>query len=108
MPAGFSIYGTPHTTTINAVGSHIVCKVDGVTVLDFNDSTFQSGSAGLRSWGAGTLPNFFTAKALSGSGAGSGEASKGDFAYANATNAVSYGLVGWLAGNGAFVVQPLQ
>jgi prepilin-type N-terminal cleavage/methylation domain-containing protein len=108
MPAGFSIYGTPHTTTINAVGNHIVIKVDGATVLDFTDSTFTSGSAGLRSWGAGTLPNFFAAKALSGSGAGSGEASKGDFAYAMGSTSTSYGLVGWLAGNGAFVVQPLQ
>jgi len=107
MPAGFNIYGTAHDLTVSAVGTHIVCKVDGVTVLDFNDSTFKSGSAGLRGW-YGTDVNFLSAKALSGSGAGSGEATKGDFAYANATNAVSYGLVGWLAASRAFVVQPLQ
>ena len=109
MSSGYSIYGTPHDVTISAVGSHIVIKVDGATVLDFNDSTFASGSAGLRSWDGNTTVGFLDAQALSGSGAaGGGTSSKGDFAYANATNAVSYGLVGWLAGNGAFVVQPLQ
>ncbi|MCX6363474.1 MAG: DUF1080 domain-containing protein [Actinobacteria bacterium] len=65
MPAGFSIYGTAHAITISAVGSHIVCKVDGVTVLDFNDSTFASGSAGLRGW-YGTDVGFLSAKALDG------------------------------------------
>jgi prepilin-type N-terminal cleavage/methylation domain-containing protein len=108
MSAGYAKYGTPHDITINAVGSHIICQVDGVTVLDFNDSTFKSGSAGLRSWDGNATVGFISAKALDGAGAGSGEASKGDFAYANATNAVSYGLVGWLAASRAFVVQPLQ
>ena len=107
MPAGYSIYGTPHDITISAVGSHIVVKVDGVTVLDFIDSTFASGGAGLRTWG-GSVVKFLSATAGSGSGASSGAVTKGDFAYANAVNAVSYGLVGWMAGNGAFVVQPLQ
>ena len=68
IPAGFSTYGTAHTTTISAVGSHIVIKVDGVTMLDFYDSTFASGSAGLRSWG-GSQVNFLGAQVLSG-GAG--------------------------------------
>jgi type II secretion system protein G len=107
MPPGFSIYGAPHAISIKAVGSHIVIQVDGVTVLDFIDSTFASGSAGLRTWGP-NLVTFLSAKALGGSGAGGGDSSKGDFAYANATNAVSYGLVGWMAGSSAFVVQPLH
>ena len=108
MPSGYSKYGTSHATTINAVGSHIVVQVDGVTVLDFNDSTFASGSAGLRSWDGNATVGFLSAKALDGNGAGSGDITKGDFAYAYAADAASYGLVGWMAGNGAFVVQPLQ
>jgi len=107
MPAGFSIYGTAHDVTISAVGNHIVCKIDGVTVLDFSDSTFASGSAGLRSWGNSTV-GFGGVAAANGAGAGGGGASEGDFGYANAVGADTYGLVGWLAGNGAFVVQPLQ
>jgi prepilin-type N-terminal cleavage/methylation domain-containing protein len=107
MPPGFSIYGTPHAISISAVGSHIVVQADGVTVLDFIDSTFASGSAGLRSWGSSSV-GFLSAKALSGNGAGGGGSSKGDFAYACAASAVSYGLVGWTAGNSAFIVQPLQ
>ena len=107
MPTGYSKYGTPHDITISAVGSHIVIKVDGVTVLDFTDTTFPSGGAGLRSWDGSATVGFINAKALDGSGAGSGEASKGDFAYAYAANAVSYGLVGWMARDGVWVVQPL-
>jgi len=109
MPAGFNIYGAPHATTISAVGSHIVCKVDGVTVLDFNDSTYASGSAGLRTWGNSTV-GFLSASSLAGSGAGgpSGPMT-GDFAYASdPQQSTAYGLVGWMSGGGAWVVQPLQ
>jgi prepilin-type N-terminal cleavage/methylation domain-containing protein len=108
MPAGFATYGTPHNITINAVGNHIVVQVDGVTVLDFTDSTFASGSAGLRSWDGNATVGFIGAKAADGNGVGGGDSSKGDFAYASATIAVSYGLVGWIAANRAFVVQPLH
>ena len=108
MPAGFSIYGTPHATTISAVGSHIVVKVDGVVVLDFNDSTFTSGSAGLRSW-YGTTVGFIGAKALGSGGIpGAGDPTSGDFAYAYGTKNTAYGLVGWMAQDRAFVVQPLE
>ena len=41
-------------------------------------------------------------------GVGSGDSNKGDFAYAYAAGATSSGLVGWMAGNGALVVQPLR
>jgi hypothetical protein len=52
---------------------------------------------------------FIGAKAAgSGGTAGSGDPSKGDFAYAGSNSSISYGLVGWLAGNSAFVIQPLQ
>jgi hypothetical protein len=50
MPTGYPIYGTAHKTTITAVGSHIVVKVDGVPVLDFVDSTYASGQSGMRAW----------------------------------------------------------
>ena len=91
-------YGTAHAITINAVGSHIVCKVDGVTVLDFTDSTFPSGSAGLRGWDGthGGLPQ------REGAGrrrAGSGDSSKGDFAYAYAARTPPTAWsAGWPAG----------
>jgi len=109
MPAGFNIYGATHAISISAVGSHMVIKVDGASTLDFNDSTFASGGAGLRSWGSSAV-SFMSAKALSGSGAagGSGGSSEGDFAYAYTGDNTAYGLVGWLAGSSAFVVQPLQ
>ena len=110
MPAGFSIYGATHDVSVSAVGTHIVCQVDGKAVLDFNDSTFSSGGTGLRSWG-GAAVSFASVQALaggSGSGAGSGEPSKGDFAYALSSDGSAYGLVGWLAGDSAFVIQPLQ
>ena len=106
MPAGFAVYGTPHDVSVSAVGDHIVCKVDGVVVLDFRDSTFKSGSAGLRGW-YGTNVGFISAKALGG-GAGSGDPNMGDYAYAHDAGSTSYGLVGWLAGDRAFVIQPLD
>jgi type II secretion system protein G len=109
FPAGFSVYDASHAITISAVGSHIVCKVDGASMLDFNDTTFASGGAGLRSWGSSAV-SFMSAKALTGSGVGggSGGSAKGDFAYAYASDKTAYGLVGWLAGDQAFVIQPLQ
>jgi len=109
IPAGFGTYGVAHALTIDAVGDHFTCKVDGVTVLDFTDSTYKTGSAGLRSWDGNSTVGFLSAQALSGgTGPGAGTNSKGDFAYANASNAISYGLVGWMAGDSAFVVQPLR
>jgi prepilin-type N-terminal cleavage/methylation domain-containing protein len=106
MPAGYPIYGTPHDVSVSAVGDHIVCKVDGEVVLDFRDGTFTSGSAGLRGW-SGTNVGFISARALGGT-AGAGDSSRGNFAYAHDDESVSYGLVGWLAGDGAFVIQPLE
>ena len=108
MPPGFGVYGTPHDVSVSAVGDHIVIKVDGVSYLDFHDSAFSSGSAGLRAWGGATV-GFISAKAGgSGGTAGGGDSSRGDFAYAYGTANVTYGLVGWLAGSSAFVIQPLQ
>ena len=65
MPAGFPIYGVAHDVSVSAVGTHIVCKVDGKTVLDFNDSTFSSGGTGLRSWGGASV-SFASVQALAG------------------------------------------
>jgi type II secretion system protein G len=110
MPAGFDIYGKQHDIVVKVVGNQHVVMVDGKQVLSFADSTYKSGSAGLRSWDGGSSVSFASAKALgSGAGsAGSGTPSKGDFAYAYDGQSVSYGLVGWLAGASAFVIQPLQ
>jgi len=110
MPAGFSIYGAQHDIAIKVVGDRHVVTVDGKQVLSFSDATYKSGGAGLRSWDGGSAVSFASAKALgTGAGsAGSGEPSQGDFAYAYDGETPSYGLVGWLAGSGAFVIQPLQ
>jgi type II secretion system protein G len=109
MPAGFPIYGVAHDVSVITVGTHIVCKVDGKSVLDFNDSTFSSGGTGLRSWGGASV-SFAGVQALSGAAgsAGSGDPAKGDFAFALGSDGSAYGLVGWLSGDAAFVVQPLQ
>jgi prepilin-type N-terminal cleavage/methylation domain-containing protein len=50
MPAGFAVRGTSHDIQVNAVGSRIVVTVDGKVALDFTDSTFSAGQAGVRSW----------------------------------------------------------
>lgn len=110
MPPGFSIYGAQHDIVIKVVGDKHVVTVDGKQVLSFTDSTYKSGGAGLRSWDGGSTVSFASAKAL-GTGAGSagaGEPSRGDFAYAYDGQSPSYGLVGWLAGSSAFVIQPLD
>jgi prepilin-type N-terminal cleavage/methylation domain-containing protein len=49
MPAGFQVNGQ-HNISVSVQGSHQVIKVDGTTVMDFNDSTYSSGTVGLRSW----------------------------------------------------------
>jgi hypothetical protein len=110
MPAGFPIYGTQHDIVIKVVGDKHVITVDGQQVLSFTNATFKSGGAGLRSWDGGSAVSFAGAKALGAGagGAGSGEPNQGDFAYAYDGQSVSYGLVGWLAGSGAFVIQPLR
>lgn len=110
IPAGFQVYGAAHDVSVTAVGSHIVCRVDGVVVLDFNDSTFSSGGAGLRSWDGKSTVGFISAAAIDGgdSGGGSGQPTKGDFAYAPGEQNASYGLVGWMASDRAFVAQPLR
>ena len=110
MPAGFNIYGSQHAIAIKVVGDKHVVTVDGKQVLSFSDATFKSGGAGLRSWDGGSAVSFASAKALgTGPGsAGSGEPSHGDFAYAYDGQTPSYGLVGWLADSGAFVIQPLD
>jgi hypothetical protein len=93
MPADFPIYGVAHDVSVSAVGTHIVCKVD----------------SGLRSRGGASV-SFASLRALSGAtgGAGSGEPAKGDFAYALGSDGSAYGLVGWLSGDAAFVIQPMQ
>ncbi len=50
MPPGFDIYGTEHKIEISVVGTHQIIKVDGQVVMEFDDKTFSSGSAGLRTW----------------------------------------------------------
>ena len=51
IPDSFTVYNQSHGITITSEGDHHVIKVDGQEIFDFNDSTFSSGSAGLRSWG---------------------------------------------------------
>ncbi|MCG6535999.1 MAG: DUF1080 domain-containing protein, partial [Syntrophales bacterium LBB04] len=57
MPAGFPIYNQSHDVSIAVVGDRTVIKVDNQTILDFQDSSFASGSGGFRTWGQ-TAANF--------------------------------------------------
>lgn len=50
MPKGFDIYGTDHQIDVTVSGNHHIIKVDGVVVMEFDDTTYSSGSAGLRTW----------------------------------------------------------
>ncbi len=49
MPPNFDIRA-PHDITIRVVGNQHTMMVDGQVVLQFTDSQFASGMAGLRSW----------------------------------------------------------
>jgi prepilin-type N-terminal cleavage/methylation domain-containing protein len=49
MPAGFNL-NAQHQISVKVVGTQQYMMVDGVVVLQFQDSTFTSGTAGLRSW----------------------------------------------------------
>jgi hypothetical protein len=64
--------------------------------------------APLRSWSNSKVA-FTSAQVQAGAGGtGSGSPSKGDFDDEPSSTAVTFGLVGWLAGSSAFVVEPLQ
>ncbi|MFB0921755.1 MAG: DUF1080 domain-containing protein [Oscillospiraceae bacterium] len=49
MGSSFNITAA-HSVEITVTGTHQVIKIDGITVLDFIDSTFTEGSVGLRTW----------------------------------------------------------
>lgn len=51
IPEGFPVYNTAHDVSIELDGDHHRIRVDGQTILDFRDDAFETGSAGLRSWG---------------------------------------------------------
>ena len=44
------IYNKNHTVNVAVKGEHHTIKVDGVTVLEFDDDTFSQGKSGLRTW----------------------------------------------------------
>lgn len=50
IPKGFPIYNQSHEISITVQGDQHTIQIDGQTVLNFKDSTFTSGMAGLRSW----------------------------------------------------------
>ncbi len=52
MPSGFPIYNQSHDISVAIVGDRHVIKVDNQPVLEFQDTTFASGSGGFRTWGA--------------------------------------------------------
>ena len=54
MPAGFLV-NAQHNISVSVQGDHHVIKVDGITVFDFHDSRFSSGTVGLRSWSASNV-----------------------------------------------------
>jgi hypothetical protein len=48
-PAGFD-FNAPHKVSVSVIGSNFTAYVDGVAVLNATDSTYTSGSSGLRVW----------------------------------------------------------
>lgn len=50
-PEGFQWTGVEREITVEAVGSSLKAYVDGVLVLEANDSTYSQGAIGLRTWG---------------------------------------------------------
>ncbi len=50
-PEGFQWTGIEREITVEAVGSSLKAYVDGVLVLEANDSTYSQGAIGLRTWG---------------------------------------------------------
>lgn len=51
IPKGYPVYGTAHDIAIAVEGDRHVIRIDGETVMDFQDASFSSGAAGLRTWG---------------------------------------------------------
>jgi Flp pilus assembly pilin Flp len=49
-PAGYQWLGVDRQIQVTTVGSQITISVDGVQVLSASDSTYASGSVGLRLW----------------------------------------------------------
>ena len=49
MGSGFDMAAS-HNIEISVTGDNHIITVDGIKVMDFNDSTFTSGSVGVRSW----------------------------------------------------------
>ncbi len=49
MPDNIDIF-SPHNVEIKVTGANHSIRVDGTEVLNFDDSTYMSGSAGLRTW----------------------------------------------------------
>jgi prepilin-type N-terminal cleavage/methylation domain-containing protein len=50
IPEDFPVYNQSHTVSVKVAGDHHVIQIDGVTVLDFTDDTFDAGMTGLRTW----------------------------------------------------------
>ncbi len=50
IPAGFPVYDKQHQITVTVIGNKQEIFVDSVKMLTLTDSTFSSGSAGLRTW----------------------------------------------------------
>ena len=49
FPAG-DIFGKEQQVSISVVGDQHIISINGVQVFNFNDSQFQTGSVGLRTW----------------------------------------------------------
>lgn len=47
MPKDFPTYNQSHELTISLQGDHHIIKVDGETVMEFDDNTYPSGMAGV-------------------------------------------------------------
>ena len=50
FPEGFAVYDQSREVSITARGDTTTIKVDGTVIFEFQDETFTSGMAGLRTW----------------------------------------------------------
>ncbi len=52
IPDGYPVYGQAHDIAVSVSGDRHVIRIDGETVMDFQDDSFMSGAVGLRTWGS--------------------------------------------------------
>ena len=55
IPENFPVYNQSHEISVSIKDNNHVITVDGVEIFSFQEESFTSGSAGLRSWGSSAV-----------------------------------------------------